>query len=225
MNRRTKSPQWFRELSHVVSLAVDWMSMTRGEKLRMAGLVASLAAGLALWGDSLLLGVERDLSALVKGHLLGTLAIPAYALGYWQVSSSIRRASPRLALWMLLSGGFASGVGAAIHAATAVALQAGGMGPTPGEFGPYAALLEPLWCAAAAAVLVASAAYVLALVGAPTPLSRIWAVLSPASIIGLLLLLGLLPWAPRWLAPVSPNLGHLIFFLVMTNIVWRSRPA
>ena len=52
-------------------------------------------------------------------------------------------------MWLLLSGGFASGVGAAIHAATAVALQAGGMGPAPGDFGPYAPLLEPLWWAAA----------------------------------------------------------------------------
>lgn len=211
------------------AMMFDWASLTRSEKLRIAGLVGILGAALASVGElGLLAAAEGDTEVdLVRAGLLGVFAIPLYAFGYWQVSAVLSPAAPRLALWLLISGAWAGAVGAAIHGMTAAGIAAGGVLPgasqlDPGALVPY---LDSSWTAAAVAVAVASFCFGFTVAAEPTPYPRWTIILAP---LGSALLIALLAFpfeiGHTRILPAAPHLAHGLFFTLSTAIVWRARP-
>ena len=194
-----------------------------------AGLgIASAAALAATAGDLLMLLVANSLRAesglrppalaLPVGGALGVVAIPLYALGYRAVARAIGPGSPKLSRVVQLSGAAAAGIGALIHAATALAIRAAVASSAPAET-PLAAVAQagaPLlaaWGAASLFVLAASLAN-LAAPGARRPGSpRALAWLNPAVLTLLLGAAGLAFESGRnYLVPAAPNLAHVVFF-------------
>jgi hypothetical protein len=182
--------------------------------------VAAAAAIVATAGDLLMLLVANaarpELAlprppplALPLGAVLGVAAIPLYALGYRAVARGIERASPRRARLIRSCGLGAAAIGAAIHGATALAIRSAGSGAAaPLDAVAQSPLLVAAWTAAAALVVVASAAIAGAQAG---PRALVW--LNPAAATLVLALAGLPGELGRsFLVPAAPNLAHVVFF-------------
>ena len=92
--------------------------------------------------------------------------------------------------------------------------------------GPHADLLLPLWLVAAGAVGIASACFAISVIALPTAYPRWAAVFNPLLLVAALAL-GSLPFAALRgvLVPAAPNVAHLVFFLLSTLWLARSRPA
>jgi len=191
-------------------------------------------------GDLLLLGAANagrpDLgspappseAALVAGHYLGVLAIPLYALGYWQVAVGLANGGERLARGVVLVGAYAAALGSAVHGITGVVLRAEGVaGASPSDPAAivvrYGTLLIPLWVLLAGAMLLATALYVRAIRSRQTDFPGWMALCNPVSLVVLLVVLSLPSvWLRAFLVPAAPNVAHVVFFALTTAATWRT---
>ena len=208
--------------------------------------VPAVAAAFASVGDLLMLyvaAVPRGDGAdvfqawmLLAGHYLGVLAIPVYALGYWQVSAAITRAP--LARTVRLLGAAASALGATIHGITGVVIGvarssdvhahgAGAVAPFTGIPGAdllasYAEFLLPLWVMVTVLMIAVSVASAAAAASGASRHPRWAAVFNPAALVVYIALLGTpLPAGP-FVVAAAPNLAHLVFF-ALTAALDRGR--
>ena len=191
--------------------------------------VAALAALAASSGDLLMLYVvaaERsDLGLapasswmLPVSYYLGVLGIPLYAVGYAALSATLGQDAPKASRIILIAGAILGVLGAILHGATGVAidaqLRAGADFPDPVEgllvFGEY---ILPLWAAVGLLGLVTSGAYVYAVALGKSPLPRSAAVVSPVLLILVMAVASSgSELLEAFLAPAAPNLAHLLFF-------------
>jgi hypothetical protein len=196
-----------------------------------AGIVATVAAALASAGDLLLLAVatapgvdgSRAEPALVCGYYLGVLAIPLYALGYWDVG---RRLPPRYGRAVVALGTCGAILGATIHGVTGAALHArsvaGIAAPRPDDSAylslmPFAAYLLPLWAVVAVALLAGSLLFAVPVLRGESVYPRWMALASPAVLIAAIAACASASaWSRTLIAPASPNLAHTIFFALAT---------
>jgi hypothetical protein len=206
--------------------------------LRIVPTVAAIAAST---GDLLLLhvaaapranGSDVQLAWMVlAGHYLGVLAIPAYALGYWQVAAAITR--PRLARATFVLGAAGAILGTAIHGITGVIIAASRTAPasTPPAAAPfagmnvlagYAEFLVPLWLLVAAALIAGSVVFAVATATGASCYPRWTAALNPAALVVYIAVLGTVVRAPL-IAPAAPNLAHIAFFAVTAWLDGRTR--
>ncbi len=188
----------------------------------VAALAASVGDLLLLWFASagraeLGLPALPD-AALLAGHLLGVFAIPLYGVGYWGVSRALGAAHRRAARFVFVTGALGGAYGGAVHGITGMAerLQAAaGIAPRDpmafveqlGEF------LVPLWIAIGLAIAAGSTVFAAAVWRADTALPRWMALMSPAALVLLAVLLGAPTAMGRaLLVPAAPNLAHVWFF-------------
>jgi hypothetical protein len=187
--------------------------------------IASAAAVAATLGDLLMLYVANAARAelalppppafaLGVGAMLGVVAIPLYALGYIAVANAIGAGSRRDARIVRWCGIGAAGLGASIHAGTALAIRGAGTSAPPLE--AVAASGRALligWALASLLVLVASVVVFRAGAAGRRALPRAVAWLNPAAVTLLLGAAGL-PWeiGRSFLVPAAPNLAHVVFF-------------
>jgi hypothetical protein len=198
----------------------------------LAAVVASARDLLMLWvanarRPELALG-EPAAGWLALGGALGVLAIPLYAIG-WRDAARIAApgASPAAARALAAFGGASALLGAAIHALTALEIDAA-LGSDAPARDPLAAVaatggtLVGLWAAAAACVLVASAIFARAAAWAGA--GRL-ALATPVPLTLALVALAV-PWVlgRAFLAPAAPNLAHVIFFAACARRVRGAPP-
>lgn len=203
--------------------------------VRVAGLVAVLAATLASIGDILLLhnGMLRaqgsaamDAQTLVAGHYLGVLGIPFYAVGYWLASRGLRPSEGPARL-VFLGGCYLGAVGAAIHGVTAVIIETGPVGVEASPMTvPHAVYLFPLWLVLFAVSIGASAAYALAVLGGRTAFPRWAAAFNPVFIVLAMIAASLpFPALAAYTVPASANLAHIVFFGLAALLLSRKGTA
>jgi hypothetical protein len=193
--------------------------------------IAAFAALVASAGDLLLLYVansQRDALGLPRagpawlwlGGVLGVVAIPFYAFGYWSASRLVAAASSRAARALFICGTGGALVGSVIHGVTAVyigaELEAAGPGRDPLEsllgWGP---LVFVLWGVAALLVIAASALFLWFVGRGATAVPRAGALANPAFGTIALAAAGLPCVVLRsFLTPAAPNIAHFIFFIV-----------
>jgi hypothetical protein len=205
--------------------------------------LAAVAASAASAGDVLLLwfanGGRADLPmlpplgerGLLAGHYLGVLAIPFYALGYWGLAASIRRAHPAAARWVFAIGALASAWGAAVHGITGMAEhleRAAGVPPRDpvAFFAAHGAYLVPLWSMLAALVAAGSLVFARAVAQGDTDLPRWMALANPLALIALAALLGAPTALGRAvLVPAAPNIAHVWLFALAAIVLGRARSS
>jgi hypothetical protein len=215
-----------------------------GATARRACLLGAGAAVAATAGDLLLLWVANaqrpELAwlpvpperALLAGHLLGTLAIPLFGVGYWGVSRGL---PARVGSAVFALGAYGGALGGAVHAATAMAEQlerASGIGPgAPLAFvGRHGDLLAPLWLVLAALVTLGSVLFAVAVARGGTAFPRGMAAASPLVLLALAAGLGAGSEVGRaFLVPAAPNAVHVAFFalaaLALGGVAATPQPA
>lgn len=201
------------------------LNMTARRMFSIAATAALLAsaADLMMLGtlgpSSLRSGVSPELLLAVSG-VLGTVAIPFYALGYAAIARSID--APYLGLRRVVTAsGIAVGVaGGTIHGATAILMYrarvAGAAWEDPvGDALGSGILLPALWVLAVAASLWAAAAIVYAALAGSCGLARVAVTLNPplVTLLAVVAAAAIGSHAMR-LAIASPNLAHALFFSV-----------
>jgi predicted acetyltransferase len=201
--------------------------------------IAAFAALVASAGDLLLLYVansQRDALGLPRagpawlwlGGVLGVVAIPFYAFGYWSASRLVAAASNRAARTLFICGTAGALVGSVIHGVTTVHIAAELEAAGPGR-DPLASLLGwgppilVLWGVAALLVIAASALFLWFVGRGATAVPRAVALANPAFGTIALAAAGLPSVVLRsFLTPAAPNIAHFIFFVVC----WRvARPS
>lgn len=189
--------------------------------------VATLAAVLATAGDLLLLhvgtGGDAGAGGLLAGHYLGTLCIPLYALGYRRLGVVLGRASAAGGRWLFALGAYASALGGTVHAFTALAIAAAPPDRRVADptvvLAPYAAYLAPLWGLLLALGLAVSVLHWRLVRAGGTGLPRWFALVQPASLVVALALAGAMvgPLA-SYIVPAAPNLAHVVYFGLATQL-------
>jgi hypothetical protein len=160
---------------------------------------------------------------LVAGLYLGTLAIPLYGLGYWQVAEGLAPADPRAARWIFGLGAFGGALGGAVHAMTGLVIHferlRGAAGADPlAVVATYGVFLVPLWGLIGALTLAGSVLYTRAVLRGGTAYPRWMAATSPVALVVLTSLAGLLtPGLRAFLLPAGPNLSHVLFFALASR--------
>jgi len=196
-------------------------------------LIASIAAVVASVADLMMLSVVLISAPEVKvapgvllsvSAILGSIAIPFYALGYAAIARSFTSPAPGLRRTIVVSGIIVGVMGGILHAATAVFIWRSwesGLMVKPGDVLHSGLLLPMLWGLATAATLLASGALGFAVVAGKSSLRPVVAVLNPvvgtALIVSLVLVSGSKNLA-EFLVPAAPNLAHVIFFFVACSV-------
>lgn len=197
-------------------------------------MVGALAAAAASGGDLLMLyvvGAERaDLGLAPAGswmlplaYYLGVLGIPLYAVGYAALAVTLARDAPRASRIILIVGSILGVLGAVLHGVTGAAvdaqLRAGADFPDPVEgllvFGEY---ILPLWAAVGLLGLLASGAYVYAVMRGRSPLPRWAAAVNPVLLVLVMVIASSGSMhLEAFLAPAAPNLAHALFFAFLAT--------
>ncbi len=169
---------------------------------------------------------------LLTGHYLGVLLLPAYIPGYWLVHRRLRDAGRWLSWPVFLLGSYTAAIAVACHgllAVLALIVQHGAADPAAAQrlleqARPFA---DPLHAVVNALFVLTSLWFAAAVLSGRSRLPRWLAAASP-------LLAGLVFALPHLLAPgfgpalvaapASFNLGHLVFFALVTAIPRRRTP-
>jgi len=210
---------------------------------RIACFVGALAASAASAGDLLLLwfanGGRADLPTLppigdgwlLVGHILGVVAIPLYAVGYWGLAEAIRPADPAAARRVFLLGAAIGAYGAVIHGITGMAehiVRAAGLPArdpllSVRQLGAYAG---PLWIAVFVLGSMLSVVFGRAVARGDTDLPRWMALANPVALVALAALLGApTPLGRAILVPAAPNVAHVWLFALAAITLGRPRSA
>jgi hypothetical protein len=209
--------------------------------IRLAGLIAILAALLGVVGDLVLQYTSRtdhlmsrqslyllDVSPgrLYWGHYLGVGAILIEIVGFWSVYRAVRPAGERFALPFFLVNAFGAMLGAAFHATfvfvgLTLHVQSQATGAAYEELGELLASFNAarigLAIPALAAVVIGSLSYGLIVAFRPTLYPRWMALCNPLVFLLLIVALTLaIPPSALVLAPAAINLSHLMFFICAT---------
>lgn len=206
--------------------------LTPSRSARIA-IAASIAASA---GDFLLLyvgnaqrphlGLPRiDPLWLSVGGVLGVVAIPLYAFGYWSASRIVADSTRRGASALLGLGIAGSLVGGAIHGLTALYIGSGPAEIGPGE-DPLVAimgdspLLMAMWAIATSCIVLASALFAWPIARGSTSAPRFAALFNPALLTIAIALGGVSFELARAFVPAAaPNLAHVVFFLVCGRLL------
>lgn len=209
--------------------------------MRTISLTATGAAVIATAGDLLLLRAATEAGAtppqpdmpalrrLLLGHYLGVLAIPLYALGYWQISRAIAPAGEGRARWMLYVGAYAAAIGGAVHGITALAIAASPAASRAASdpmvvLAPFADFLLPLWGVLGTLALAGSVLFAGAVRTGRTPFPASCAWINPATlVVAIAVGAAALPVLRPVVLPAGPNLAHIVFFGLATVVLWRTR--
>jgi hypothetical protein len=193
------------------------MSAARGFAVACAAALAASVGDLALLQvGTAPLSVPAPHAVLALGGLLGVAGIPLYALGYHATAARLCAQTPRGARIVRGAGALAAVIGAAIHAATALAIGAqlaAGSSAAPAP-DPLAAVgespvLVALWAAAGVCFAVANVPLTWRALRGPER----WALANPVVLTLALAALGAsFELGRRLLVPAAPNLAHLAFF-------------
>ena len=197
---------------------------TSKDLLWIAGAAAMIASVCDLMMLSVVLVPPAELwlapdLMLGTSGVLGTLAIPFYAIGYGALARSLDPVASGLRRTIRISGTIVGAVGGLIHAMTAVFIyqeqSSGGVWAVEDALrsGP---LLPSLWAVAMMAAVVATAAIAFAKFSGRASLRPIVSVLNPV-VVTALMIVGVLGAGSERLAafvvPAAPNLAHVVFFM------------
>jgi hypothetical protein len=202
----------------------------------MAGAAALIASVCDLMMLSAALVPPTDLWASTERLLgvsavLGTIAIPVYAVGSTAIARSLDFGHSGLRRTIIVSGTIIGTVGAVIHSMTAVfiyqAQSAGDVWAVDDalRLGP---LLPFLWAVAAAASVLAASVILFSAFSGRSSLSRIVAAQNPVAATVFIVVAVLAFGSDRlsqFLVPAAPNLAHLLFFVVAASNRTRTRRA
>lgn len=206
------------------------------QRLRIAGIVATVAAILAGTGDLLLFyvpGFADDLFAvralpdwrIVAGTLLAISAIPILAVGYWAFSRYLLPAGRKLADATFVGGMYGAGIGNAIHGAVGVlvlVVQRNAITAQDADFvQAYARIVVPLYALFYLLMTVGTLVLAVVIWRRRTAYPRWFAALLP--LWPNLIVLGIAEVIPSLgdaLVPSIANLSHALLFGVMTALFW-----
>lgn len=196
--------------------------------------IAAIAALIATLGDLLLLYIGNSRRPelglppihstwLWVGGILGVIAIPFYALGYRAVSYVFEAISPRAVKVVFWNGVGVGVLGSLIHGVTALYIGldqgAGGEDPLQAIFST-GFFLPGLWAVATIQVIIISALFLWYTGSGRTGLPRSMALINPAVLTILLVIIGLPSVFLRaFLIPAAPNIAHSIFFLLCSYVL------
>ncbi len=210
--------------------------------LRLALVCATLAAAVATLGDFLMLyvvnagSVELELSApgvalLPFGYFLGVIAIPLYAVGFWAVANILATGAPRAGRVVFVSGIIVAVLGGVIHGVTGISIEAqvraGGTMKEPIEaILEYGFYLLPLWAAASVFSCVGSVGFLWGVARGKSRLPRFISVFNPVVLTVCVGLAGIAtPMLRVFLIPAAPNVAHVLFFGLITALVFTDGSA
>ena len=189
-----------------------------------AAVVASGGVFLLLWiagSTRPALGLpSAPAPALVAGTLAGVLAIPFYGLGYAALARAMASRDPRSAGIVRGAGVYGATIGAALHAATGVAL-ATERAAAAGPIDPFALIVRwgtfllPLWGIGGALLTLAGVCWARVAWRGDAGVPR-WAAWTNVAVGTVVLgaLGGTAPLLQATLLPMAPNLAHVLFFAV-----------
>jgi len=210
----------------------------KSEKLlRTAGIVSTIAAALGAAADLILFytpGFNQSPilsvlnispSRITAGTLLGVLAIPFLAFGYWMIYERLKAIGEKQARPILYIGVYGAALGSAIHAfvGTAarvfVALQA-----TSDSIIELANALAPMVVSIYVifyVLMLAGSIWFIVLVLRSDIFPRWIIALSPLVVNAVAMLIGLLiPTLGDLITPSIANLSHVLFFGAATLVFW-----
>lgn len=209
------------------------LAITAAALLSLAdmALLDAPAGGPGLGGNEALAAVPRW--RLLVGHYLGVLLLPAYIPGYWLVFRGLRDAGPWRSWPVFVLGSYTAALAAVTHglvALLAVIARHGAIDPPASRalLEQARSFVDPLHGLVNALFALTSLWLAVAVLSGRTRLPRWLALANPLA----LALLFVLPTlvapgaaAARLAASASYNLGHLVFYCLVTAALGRDPAA
>lgn len=205
--------------------------------LKYALVLATLASFSATVGDFLMLYVVNaggevfhlpppGTAVLTVGYFLGVFTIPLYGVGFWAVARILATGTPFAGRVVLVSGVIMGVFGGIIHGVTGISIEAqvraGGIMKEPIEaIFDYGVFLLPLWGVASILSCTGSVGFAAGVASGKSILPRFISIFNPVVLTACVGLAGsATPMLRAFLIPASPNVAHVIFFGLITTMVF-----
>ena len=206
--------------------------------LRLTGIIAIFVALLTTTADELLQYSPQGYASYayvrnfalwrsLSGHVLGVVAIPLLAIGYWHVCYALRLSGVKhtsVFFWIMAYG---LAIGSAAHATFAgliVVVQTGPSSALTTGLNYFLTYGGPLFAVTLLCYAVISIWYCITVLSKRTRYPKWMAFLSPFFISLLIVLIqgsNSIPLVGNILAPAWLNFAHVVFFTLSTCILWR----
>ncbi len=209
---------------------------TQKYTLRITGIISIFVALLTTTADELLqyspqgygsYAYVRDFALWrsLSGHVLGVVAIPLLAIGYWHVCHALKLSGVKHTsafFWIMVYG---LAIGAAAHGTFAGVVTLIQTGATPATGQNYFLTYSgPLFAVALLCYASVSIWYCITILSKRTLYPKWMAFLSPFFISLLIALFqssNIVPALGNILAPAWLNLAHVVFFTFSTCVLWH----
>ncbi len=164
----------------------------------------------------------------LSGHILGVVAIPLLAVGYWHVCHALKLSGVKhtsIFFWLMAYG---LAIGAAAHGTFAgliVLVQTRTVSATTIGYNYFLTYGGPLFAVTLFCYAVVSIWFCIAVLSKRTLYPKWMAFLSPFFISLLIALFqqsGVIPVLGNFLAPTWLNFAHVVFFTLSTCILWHA---
>jgi hypothetical protein len=208
--------------------------------LRLTGIVSILIALITVAADELLQYSPQGYASylyyrdivfwrVLSGDLLGVLAIPLAAIGYWHVCQALKLSGVKrtsLMFWIIAYG---AAIGATAHGAftaVIVIIQEGTSSSLTRALDYLQTYVAIPFGVFLLCYLIVSAWYCIAVLSGRTLYPKWMALLNPfflSLVIALLSVSNLLPALANVLSPAWLSIPHLVFFTLSTLVLWHPR--